>query len=128
MSQANATPRPRPTPMVVVRDQSFGAVDWLRLLPSALMSAVVHVLLIGLLFLFSSPSQADDAKEKIEAPIQAEAPEEPGKNDPFLTTDVDPAALDFDQDINYNIDRLAEVSVPGKVIPDAPVGIENGDK
>jgi hypothetical protein len=42
--------------------------------------------------------------------------------------DVDPAATDPDVDINYNNDRIENVSVPGLVNPNEPVGILDGDK
>ncbi|MCS7047110.1 MAG: terpene cyclase/mutase family protein, partial [Gemmataceae bacterium] len=45
-----------------------------------------------------------------------------------LTTDVDPAATEFDTDINYNVERIADVSVPGTVNPNEAVGILDGDK
>ena len=49
------------------------------------------------------------------------------RKDPYLTTDVDPAGAEFDTDINYNMDRKADVSVPGVVNPKETVGILNGD-
>lgn len=128
MSQASPKPTTRQAPVVVLREKRSNYRDLLRLFPAALLSALFHTALIGLLFLLSSPSQAEPALEKAETPVQADPPEEKGKSDPFLTTDVDPAAQDIDTDINYNLDRKSDVSVPGIVNPNEMVGIENASK
>jgi hypothetical protein len=62
-----------------------------------------------------------------EGDVATETAEEVRK-DPLLTTDIDPAATEFDTDINFNVDRKADVSVPGTVNPNEAVGILNGDK
>src|SRR5262249_60552071 len=64
---------------------------------------------------------------KDETPVATESNDDP-KKDPFLTTDVDPSGVEFDTDINYNVDRKADVSVPGTVNPNEQIGILNGDK
>jgi len=119
----NSKPARNYTPVVVHREERGN--DLLRLLPAALLSVVVHVGLIGMLFFLSSPGNAAPPLEvAADVTVQAEAPEEKKNNDPLVTDDVDPAATAPSQDINYNVDRKAEVSVPGIVNPTEAVGIE----
>src|SRR5262249_43029063 len=105
--------------------------EFLRLLPAGFVSIIFNVSIVLLLFLLSGPSQAvppplEDAKE--ESVVQAAAPEENKSSDPLLVTDVDPAAVEPAQEINYNVDRKDRVPVPGIVNPDEPTGILGGDK
>ena len=58
-------------------------------------------------------------------PKAGASPASPTNSTPAATTDVDPAAQEFDTDINYNVDRKADVSVPGTVNPNEAVGINN---
>jgi hypothetical protein len=114
------------------------ASDYWRLFPAALISALFHACLIGSLLLVPSPGGAqpmldsnaaaanDTNVEAAQTPDKSEL--DPAQKDPLLTTDVDPAATEPDTDINYNVDRIADVSVPGVVNPNEPVGIEGGDK
>jgi hypothetical protein len=115
----------RTYPQVVVHREERGS-DFLRLLPAALLSVVFHVLLIAGLFFLSSPGSAAPPLEAAPADVtvQAEPPEEKPNNDPLVTDDIDPAATAPGQDINYNLERKAEVSVPGMVNPTESVGIE----
>lgn len=46
----------------------------------------------------------------------------------FGVADVDPAATQFDMDIQYKNERLGEFSVPGARNPDEAVGIRDGEK
>lgn len=99
-----------------------------RLAPASLMSVVFHIVLLGLFALLAPRgSQAVEVETKDTTPIATESQDDIRK-DPLLTTDVDPAATEFDTDINYNVDRRAEVSVPGSVNLNEAVGIMNGDK
>jgi hypothetical protein len=112
------------------------ASEYWRLLPAALISAVFHGALIGALMLMPSPGQAelmlDTSVAGSESTTVEAAPDksefDPATKDPLQTVDVDPAATDPDIDINYNVDRQADVSVPGLVNPNEPVGIDGGDK
>jgi hypothetical protein len=99
-----------------------------RLAPASGMSVVFHLVLLGLFALLAPRGiQAVETEAKEESQITTETQDEVRK-DPLLTTDVDPAATEFDVDINYNVDRRAEVSVPGTVNENEAVGILNGDK
>jgi hypothetical protein len=100
------------------------------ILAIALAISVVFnsALLVALRYLLPGPPSAV-AMEAVptaqEANVQAEPPPEPASTDPLTIEDVDPAAIAPDQEINYNVERKADVSVPGVVDPDAPIGIEN---
>jgi hypothetical protein len=132
MSTANNV-RPKPTagPAIVLRDvgaQEDGRRHVLRLVPAALFSVLFHGVLLGVFFLVApSPREAAPTEQAKDDSLQAESPSEE-KKDPLLATDIDPAAQEPDTDINYMIDRKAEVSVPGAVDPSAAVGIMDGNK
>lgn len=128
--QTNSRPQARSTSPVIVRKENTRPNEWLRLLPAALLSAVFHVVLLGLLFLFGSPSQAEPPVEKAkdDSVMQAESTDEKPSSDPFLTSDVDPSGQEFDTDINYMVERKENISVPGMVNPNEPVGIEGAPK
>src|SRR5262245_44293824 len=130
MATPNAKPRPAP---VVVRHDSEGSSDFWRLLPAALGSAVFHGLLFLVLFLFSSDSNADTRTEtELQRPedvVKIDPPEKPKEaNDPFVTEDIDPARQEFETDINYKNERIAEYSVPGLPNASEAVGIQNAPK
>ena len=114
--------------MVVAHIENEAPVDMRRMAPAGLMSVVFHIVLLGLFALLAPRGQAEGPTEtKDETPVATESNDDT-KKDPFLTTDVDPAGIEFDTDINYNVDRKADVSVPGTVNPNENVGILNGDK
>ncbi len=123
--------RPRPAAgAVVLRD--FGYSDtrrqMLRLVPAAVISVLFHGALLGAIFVLTpSPRENAPTEQAKEEAMQADTPSEE-KKDPLLATDIDPAGLEPDQDINFNVDRKAEVSVPGQVDPNEAVGIRDGDK
>jgi hypothetical protein len=98
------------------------------MVPAAFISVFLHVFLLGIFFLFSPSSRAEE-KELVDnsQSATADAPTEE-KKDPFLSVDVDPAMQEVDTDIQYMADRKADVSVPGSVNPNEAVGILDGDK
>lgn len=129
MATANA---PRPKPVITINEDDRG--DRLRTLirlgPAVLLSILFHAgLLAAFFFLLMPRTAAEPEKEPAppEAPVQAE-PVVEEKKDPLLTADVDMAATEVDTDIQFNVDRKADVSVPGAVNPDEAVGIKDGDK
>jgi hypothetical protein len=104
----------------------------LRMLPASIGSILFHGLLIGLFFgymwamsLGAAPPQTETARTDNVVNAE-ERPDE--RKEPFTTVDIDPAATEFDTDIQYMVDRIAEVSVPGSVDPTQAVGIIDGDK
>src|SRR5688572_4059376 len=114
-ADVNSKPKPM-TPVVVAHGlDNTGNKELLRLLPAVVLSGLFHVVLFGAFFLLIPSGQAETQLERKEeaTPVNTDAMDET-KKDPFLTTDVDPAAQEYDTDINYNVDRTkAEVSVPG---------------
>ena len=131
MSADNTNSKPKPQAPVVVAHglDSSGNKELVRLLPAVVLSGLFHVVLFGAFFLLIPAGQADTQLEKKDeaTPVNTDSAED-SKKDPFLTTDVDPAAQEFDTDINYNVDRKAEVSIPGTVNPNEAVGIMDGAK
>lgn len=116
----------------VIRLQERGDNDLLRLIPAALVSIAFHTTVIVTIFLLPIFGQTQAAppteKGREEMFMQAQDKDDPALRDPLITSDVDPAATDPDVDINYNVDRKHDFSVPGIVDKDKPVGILNGDK
>jgi hypothetical protein len=130
MSLENSKPAQVAGAVVVAHDLGGNdGVEVMRLLPAASLSLVFHAALFGIFFLLAPSGPASTQLERApdEVPVTTESVDDVQK-DPFLTTDVDPAAQEFDTDINYNVDRKAEVSVPGTVNLNEAVGIMNGDK
>jgi hypothetical protein len=129
MSANNSKPK-GPAPVVVLREEQsdFGRY-LLRLLPAALISLLFHAGLLALFVCFSFESAAAPPTEvvKEDTNITAETPPDE-KKEPFTTVDVDPAMQEVDTDINYMVDRIAEVSVPGSVNANEAVGIMDGAK
>jgi hypothetical protein len=132
MATPQATPPSRGSAPLIrhASEPVAGDRTW-RLLPPVLASVVFHAVLIPLL-LFLAPGPAPAlSTERVPAEganVQAESPPEPASDDPFNTTDVDPAGLDREMDINNPSPRIADVSVDGIVNPDFPVGVEGGSQ
>jgi len=108
------------------------------------VSVLFHCGLIAVMvFLIPAPSQANanktqyesseeskDKEKKLqeETVVQQEEKLPPESKEPLVIDEVDPAANDFDIKINYNLERIDDVSVPGHVNPDEAPGIVGGDK
>jgi hypothetical protein len=125
---ANNSKPARPALVVRREDEKRGG-EFLRLIPAVFISIMFNGGLLAALFFISSPGEA----VSLEAPptdvtVQQESPDTEKVTDPLVTTDIDPAAQAPNQDINYNVERKAEVSVPGQVNPLESVGIQDGDK
>ncbi len=129
-AQNNSKLARNPAPLVIRRNDDKAGSDFIRLLPAVFISILVNGGLLGLLFFISSPSQAETLLEAAptETTVQPDPQEEPKSTDPLVTSDIDPAAVNPGQDINYNMDRKGEVSVPGQVNALESAGITDGDK
>jgi hypothetical protein len=101
--------------------------DLLRLLPAVVASTLVNGALFGLLFLVPSGlGKAEDAMEAVStAPVDTKAVDkDQKKEEPALTTqDIDDEATDSDVEITNAIKRKEEVTVPGELNPNDPIGI-----
>jgi len=130
MSANNSKPKPL-APVVVLREEKSQMGRYiLRLLPAGMASLFFHGLLLGLAivyFLFTAQSDAKEVAEVRSDTINAEQPADE-KKETFSVTDVDLSATEFDTNIQYMADRIADVSVPGTVNPNEAVGIMDGDK
>src|SRR2546426_83306 len=127
MSTANSKPARPPVIRQTMASATGSGIDFVRYLPAAIVSAVVHVGLFGLLFLVATPSEAITT-EKVDLEGAKVKQDDTGKKDedppPIATSDVDEEAKDADVDINYINPRKEEVSVPGEFKPNDPIGIE----
>ena len=102
---------------------SNSGVSWLKVIPVWIASFVVHCAILGLaavLFLiYSSIASASpqDGGEDVQTTTQVE--EQPKEPD-LTNTDL---GNDSETQLNYNVERIEDVSVPGTVDPTAAVGI-----
>jgi hypothetical protein len=126
----NSKPARTFIPVVVHRDSGVEGPGLLRLLPAILGSVIINGSLLGGLFL--APNIGSAETPTIAAPadvtVQSDPPDEEKNKDPLMTEDIDPAAQAPQQDINYAVERKAEVSVPGMVNPIESVGIVDAPK
>lgn len=131
--QDNSRPAAKPAPLIRRHEDDRRDRRFLMWIPAFLVSGIFHAALFAVFFFLVSNRAPADVTESAppvsnEANVQSEPPPEPQATDPLTITDIDPAAIEPDLDIQYNVDRKADVSVPGMVDPNAPVGILNGDK
>src|SRR5437764_246558 len=99
---ANNTPAKPKGPPPVVQVHELDNTDFKqnvrRLAPASLMSVVFHCVLLGIFALLAPKGIANvQTERKDDSPIATETQDEVRK-DPLLTTDVDPAATEFDTD------------------------------
>src|SRR5260370_3572514 len=131
-NQSNSKPARPVAPVVAIHyDQNTGGVASKKLVAVAVLAAVVfNCAVIGILFLLPESANAQPQLEftPADVTVQPDPPDEGKNQDPLVTMDIDPAAQAPQQDINYNLDRKAEISVPGMVNPTESVGILDGDK
>ncbi|MBI3407168.1 MAG: terpene cyclase/mutase family protein [Planctomycetes bacterium] len=124
--------KPAAPPVIVITEQPDNLRDLVRFLPAAAGSIVFHIALLGLLFLVVniSPASAPPTETKNQENTVNADPVDDKKmdNDPFLTTDINPARDETDTDIQYNNDVEAKVSVPGLPDPTQAAGIVDGRK
>jgi hypothetical protein len=113
---------PARPPVIRSVGSSYGGIDLMRLLPAWIVSAVMHVVIVLLflfLGLFGNRAPAKEIGVDLNAAEQATVDEKEDTND--LTNED--MGNDPDVPLNYNVDRLADVSVPGVALPDQPIGI-----
>jgi hypothetical protein len=97
-------------------------VSLLKVVPIWVASAVINVGLLGAFFTLFTLLGALSAAEPEEPPPppSADVAEEPPPDKDLTNTDL---GIDDTLETNYFVDRLEDVSVPGKVDPTAAVGI-----
>ena len=113
-----------PAPALIRHTPTLGddnsTTDIRRLIPAWIISGVVHVILLSL-FLLVTVTGANSAVNTELTHIESKVEDTP--IDKNLTNDE--IGNDPDLPTNYNVDRIAEVSVPGPVSPNEAVGIMN---
>src|SRR6185369_12726178 len=114
MSDNNSRPA---TPVVTLRAEPSNVGRYVILLiPSVLGSLLLHSILFGVFFLFMLPTSAGEPKEGESQSvnnINADPVEE--QKAMFGTVDEDPAATESDTDIQFNVPRIGDFSIPGSV-------------
>src|SRR5262245_47169799 len=100
---------------VVIAPTAIGGtgVNWMKVIPVWILSAVIHSALLGLwllraTFLSNLQAAAPDEQE----PVTTTQVEEERKDQDLTNTDV---GMDDSVPLNYNVDRIEDVSVPGPV-------------
>jgi hypothetical protein len=125
-AQFNSQPERDGTPGVIRAVSLPGRERGKSQLPVLLMawivSGVVHAVLLCL-FLFVTVN-AGTASVSTEIDTIQTLVEEDKPADANLTND-DPGGLDPNEMLNYNIQRIEDVSVPGPLNPNEPIGIHN---
>jgi hypothetical protein len=116
-----------PAPVVMIRQVAIAAEDpkeraLKRQVPAFLASGLFHAALVAAALLYSWWTTRDrtvvpPAEQIVETKVEDALTEKQN----FNTEDV---GLDPDKPLTYNNERLDDVSVPGKVIAEAKVGIE----
>jgi hypothetical protein len=99
-------------------------VSFLQFVLVSICSGVINSTVIGgmvLLFLFIDAATARPTEQQPEIEQKNEVEDVPEEKD-LTSTDI---GLDSSVPLNYNVDNIQEVSVPGPVDPTAAVGIVN---
>jgi hypothetical protein len=116
-------------PVVVLHEVSGArGANLIRLVPASLVSVFAHAALLLLFFLFTSvlPTPATPPESREEFVVNAEQlPDMPKAT--FETDEIDPAGLMPKVDINFDVKRKDEISIPGENDPSARPGIVGGD-
>ncbi|MBI2803792.1 MAG: terpene cyclase/mutase family protein [Planctomycetes bacterium] len=131
MSANNSKPKTNAAPVIVIREDPSSVGRYLLLMvPALLGSLIFHAVLVAafvLYVIFNQETRTGPETDEIKKDtITTEQVEE--KKETFTVTDIDESAQEFDTNIQYMAERIADVSVPGSVNPNEAVGIKDGDK
>jgi hypothetical protein len=121
----NGQPAAAPAPVVMVRQAAIATADsaarvWRRQVPAWVVSGGLHAALIAAILLspgLNPPAESEAAPPEQVLETRIDEPQAEKQN--FDTTDI---GLDWSKETNYNVERIENVSVPGQVRPDEPVG------
>src|SRR4051794_37986174 len=108
--------------LIVAPQVGHEGVTLTRYITVGLGSAVFNSTMLGLVALVFWLLGGLRAEEAPPPPAQVTEVEEPPRDFDLTNTDV---GLDDSVQLNFNVDRIEDVSVPGPVDPTAPVGIVN---
>jgi hypothetical protein len=125
--QNNGRPTAAPRPMVAIRNSAFAFVNddaadrmWHRQVPAWVISGAIHMLLMAAFLIYNYFSPALQATAPENQIVETKLDDAQKEQQNFENTEV---GLDPTKQTNYNNDRIEDVSVPGIVRPDEPVGI-----
>jgi len=133
MSTDNANSAPAKTvrpPAPVIRlelyDESASQRILKRQVPAWIVSVGLHAVLLGVIVIFHlafGEKYSDNINATEDTAINTEVEDKPEDKN-FENPDI---GLDPNIPTNYNVDRIEDFSVPGKVLPDEPIGNNMGD-
>jgi hypothetical protein len=105
----------------VAPGQANFSSSWLRVIPAWIISVVINSMIIGLFLLtmFLGSSRAGGPGMDVSANVETTV-EDPAEKADLTNPDI---GIDPTVPLNYDVDRIEEVSVPGPVNPDQAVGI-----
>src|SRR5262249_41688394 len=117
---------PSPVPLALVRAPRFADVDspdrlLKRQVPAWTISGGIPLVLMALFLVLAGPNSAAEAPPPETQLLETRVEDAPQQKWNFENTDV---GLDPSKETNYNVERIENVSVPGKVQLDGPVGID----
>ena len=127
---ANNSQQQYSVPVIVLREEpsNFGRY-LLLMLPAMFGSVIFHTALVVMFFSYvwlQREPESPPQEKAVTETVNAETVEK--RDETFTVVDTDPAAVEFDTDIQYKAERIEDVSVPGSVNPNEAVGIRDGDK
>ena len=93
---------------------------WKRQVPAWMMSGGIHLTLMALFLIYAYFVPTSMPASPLENQLFETKVDDLAAKQNFENSDV---GLNPDQQTNYNLDRLENVSVPGPVTPEEPVGI-----
>ncbi|MBM3992867.1 MAG: terpene cyclase/mutase family protein [Planctomycetes bacterium] len=118
-------------PVVVLNTEQSDVTRYLLLfMPAIFGSFFFHAILVVMFILyvwFMKPAEGDLKTETGQQQQSLVSEVVKKQDETFTVVDEDPAAVEFDTDIQFNVNRIENVSVPGQVEPNERVGIVNGD-
>lgn len=123
-------PKTTRAPAPVIRLETYGESAAQRILkrqvPAWLVSVGIHAVLLGLIVVFHmtfGEKYNDNLNATEETAINTEI-EDKAEDKNFENPDI---GLDPNIPTNYNVERIEDFSVPGKVLPDEAIGNNMGD-
>jgi hypothetical protein len=121
MSTTKAAARSKTPPVIRTAPvgTASGSADLMRVLPAWIISGVVHAVFLLLFMLVTLPSI------KADATVEVKAPESLSQIEDVPPADLTNPEMGLDPAIptNYDVERLADVSVPGIPLPSEAIGV-----
>src|SRR2546423_1792730 len=101
--------------------RNSGTGNWLHIIPAWIISGVAHAIILALFMLFSiALNAATPPTADLEALNSETAVEDPADKADLTNPDI---GINPEVPLNYNADRIEDVSVPGPVDPTQAIGV-----